>query len=99
MNLSDKLQELKEAVYKAESLKKEISSIEDGFLYKTHECEYGRNHYISHKNYFMALEVAKKYNGDNGSCYIYTTNPRLSQLTHEEVILLSVEDFNTKFPK
>ena len=80
---------LQELIEQLDSINDEITSLEsksrlitnkiielkDGFEYYIRESSYGSSHWWKANNYKVAVMAMNSYNGENGSCYVYTDNP------------------------
>ena len=65
-----------ELIKQRDDLNKQIRAYNDGFEYFIFERSYNNTEVCRVLNEHRALEIFKKYNGDDGYCYVYTNNPK-----------------------
>ncbi len=54
--------------------KNALNTFDDGFIYLLKTSTYRSIRISEYKNWYVAYKHAKRFNGDNGNCTIYTNN-------------------------
>lgn len=85
------METLKEIIAQKGKYDKLLVETPDGYLYVTKTHAWGNTHCKEHKNAYMAVAELSKYNGDNGSCTLYTNNqyPFVSEEREEDVVIMA----------
>jgi len=101
MEYKDLKKEIEETKKKLKDLRTFMFNSTDGYKYACRVSSYGSSKITIYFNEYIAQDLSNHYNGDNGNCYITTTNPDSSLECTEgrKAHVLTEKQFNERFKK